>query len=113
MLAEISSGLVKAGSVWVHRILAVSDAARESGVWIAEDSEAEAIGTPLAAIAARRGAPGGVASPDVADLIAAGVALAAYVLRSAILALDIRRATRRARRDGTMLVPEPAEDPAA
>lgn len=94
-LVEIARNAVLVASKFVHDMLARTDEEREQDVWIAEPKDQSQIGDPLAGIAARHGAPAGAASPDVAELVAAGIGLVAYLTKNAAKAWQIRRGRRK------------------
>jgi len=105
--AEIARGVVASASLYVHGFFARTEAAQQSGVWIADENDQAQIGDPLAAIAARHGVPATAGSKDTADLISAAVGLAAYLAKNIKLALALRAHARRAAAEQ----PEPAPEP--
>lgn len=106
-LREVFRGLVLGASVAVHQALARTELEREHKVWLME-SEAEAAGVadPLAALAGRRAGAAEV-STDAADLIAAGIAVAGYVLSNVMKSLQLRRAARAMREHVPGFIPNP------
>jgi hypothetical protein len=94
-IAEIARNAVLVASKFVHDALSRTDEEREQDVWIAEPKDQSQIGDPLASVAARHGAPASAVNPDVADLIAAGIGLVAYLAKNAAKAWTIRRGRRR------------------
>lgn len=94
-ISEIARNAVLVASKFVHDRLARTEEERAADVWIAEQRDQAQIGDPLASIAARHGAPASAVSPDVAELIAAGIGLVAYFAKNAAKAWEIRRGRRR------------------
>lgn len=91
MLAElIELGVTTAGTL-AHDALARDQLDQELGRWLVAPAEAETIAGSLAAIAQRRGGVGPAGSPDVADLLTAAIAAAAYSARQLKLWLAARR----------------------
>lgn len=85
------------GSMVLHTSLARTPAEQQEGVWLMEDeSEASGIADPLANIA-NRYASGALVGPDTNDLIAAGIAVGAYIVRNAAKTVRIRWSLRRSR----------------
>ena len=71
---------VRMASSMAHTYLAKDEAAQIVGLYLADDDDAEAIGDPLARIAARHSGVGPV-NEDVADGIAAMVGVAAFITK--------------------------------
>lgn len=95
-LKDTARAAVAGVSKMVQRFAARTEDELQADVWIASSSEQAQIGDPLAKIAQRHGVPMGAGgSPDVGDLIAAGLGLAGYLARNIITALEIRRARRK------------------
>jgi hypothetical protein len=90
----ISSGAVEALTSYAHQFLARTQAEREAGLWLADDADHKNIGVPLARFAERQAGPL-APNPDIADLIAAGLGLAAYAIKNGLKALGIRRAAKK------------------
>jgi hypothetical protein len=99
-LRDVFRGLMLGASLAAHQRLATTAAEQEAGVWLMDEDEAAGIADPLASIANRH-AGDAVINADAADLIAAGVAAAAYLVGNSIEAFKIRWSLRRARRAGT------------
>jgi len=90
VVKELARGLVLTATEVIHEMLVKSEPGKHAELWIANDAEQKAIGDPLASITVRHG--GGVpGSPDVLDLVKAGVGLATYGIRHAKTAISIRR----------------------
>ena len=104
-LAAMIRGFVMSLSMLLHTRLATSDAEQQEGIWIATPKDESQIGDPIAAMASRRGLAE-VANPDTADLIAAGIGIAGYLMTNIGRAIRIRVAIRRARQASGL---EPAE----
>ncbi len=110
-LGEVIRGLVIAGSHLVAGVLARTEQERLEGVWIITDEdEAGAIADPLAKVANRH-AGGALVNADANDLIAAGIAVAGYVISNGIKSFQYRRAALRMRRSG-MAAPTEQENTA-
>lgn len=91
-------GAVVAAGAGLHHLLARYPEEISEGVWLIHDErEAASIADPLAAIVARRSGDT-IVQPDAADLIRAGVAVGAYLLRNLTTAITIRWADRKMRR---------------
>jgi hypothetical protein len=93
-LAEIARKFVLTASFYVHNLLARTAEEEEADLWIATSRDQAQIGDPIAKIGVRHGGPDG-ASADTADLIAAGLGLAAYIARNAAKAWEMRRARKK------------------
>lgn len=107
-LRDVFRGLVLGASAAVHNTLARTELEQQHGVWLMDDEEeAGGVADPLASIAGRH-AGGQVVNNDTADLIAAGVAVAGYVVRNVLRALQLRRAVRNA---PPGFIPNPDEEP--
>lgn len=107
-LADVFRGLVLGATVALHQALARTELEQQQGVWLMQsEDEAAGVADPLASIANRH-AGGSLVNPDTADLIAAGVAAAGYVISNALRAMQLRRAARSMRRAG--LHPETGTD---
>lgn len=98
-LREVFRGLMLGASMAAHQRLATLEAERQAGVWLMDEDQAAAIADPLANIANRH-AGDAVINADTADLLAAGVAAAAYLIDNSITAIKLRWGLRRARRAG-------------
>lgn len=94
-LTDIARNAVLVLSKFVHDVLARTEEEQAADVWIAEPRDQSQIGDPLASIATRHGAPATAASPDVAELVAAGIGLVAYLTKNAAKAWQIRRGRRK------------------
>lgn len=111
-LTGLARDIIGGASMYVHGIMARTEAAQQAGVWIADAQDMAQIGDPLAAIAARHGAPATAGSQDTADLIAAGIGLITYLAKNIKTTLALRAAARRAAqaaRAGILTDPEPAQ----
>ena len=94
-IRDIFRGLVTMAGEFLHEYGARSDAEQQAGVWLFKDEDdAGTIADPAASVVGRH-TGGAVVSGDLADAIAGGVALAAYVLKHGLKTLQIRRALRR------------------
>jgi hypothetical protein len=95
VVEDLTAGAVQGLGEWLHTWLARTEAEKEAGVWLASASDEKNIGEPLARLAKRNAGP--IApNRDMADLITAGVGLAAYGLKNARKAWSIRRAAKKA-----------------
>ena len=95
-LKDVFRGLVLGASHAVHTALARTEIEQQAGVWLmGDENEAGTVADPLASMAGRH-AGGAAVSSDTADLIAAGVAVAGYVIRNVIKAFALRRALKNA-----------------
>jgi hypothetical protein len=103
-IRELAHDLVIGAGEAAHERFARDDAARQVGLWLTDDADAENIGDPLVRIVARRDPLGAAGNPDVADAIAAAVGVAVFGWRQ----LQRWNAARRIRRAGRI-----AEDQAA
>lgn len=79
-LKDVLRGAVLIGGDQAHNLLARTEGQRAVDLYKADDDDAEAIGDPLARIAARREGIGDV-NPDTADLLAAMVGLTRYATK--------------------------------
>jgi len=113
-LADVFRGLVLGAAAAVHQALARSEIEQAHGVWLMGEDEAAGVADPLASIAGRR-AGGAVVNADMADLVSAGVATAAYVISNSYKQFQIRRAMRSMARSGLNTDPntEPEQGEAA
>lgn len=89
-LATLIRGAVKVAGVQANRFLARDHVERQQGLWLTDPEDEREIAEPIAAIAARR--PGIQTSPDLADAIAAAIALVGYALKQLQLRSEIRAA---------------------
>lgn len=80
-----------------HDRFAASPEAQEAGLWLAGPEDQAQIADPLAAVAANHGIKT-LGGPDTAQLIAAGIGLAAYLGRNLFAAVSIRFGRARLRR---------------
>lgn len=104
-LAEAIEGGVIGVSVLMHENLTRDDLERDAELYIADEADAKNLSQPLAGIAERRmGAAARAASPDLADAVAAAIALAVYITKQ----LKKWSAIRRIRR-GVPAQPDPVE----
>ena len=110
-LIEVARAAVLTASRYVHAALARGEDEAEAELWIARDKDQAQIGDPLATIAGRRGLAGQV-SPDVANLIEAGIGLVAYVAFHAGEAFKTRRARRAAAKQAGELMRHDTGQPA-
>jgi hypothetical protein len=104
-LRGMARGIVSAAGEAAHLYLAREGIEKDAGLYTTLAAEDEGIGDPIADIVARR--LGGNLTPDVADLIGAGVVVVSYLLRTAKSKLSIWRAERSLRRPD--LVERPTE----
>lgn len=74
-----------------NELLTVDDAEREYGVYIADEQDAHGIAVPTSRMLSRRMREDGVLNPDLADAIAAFVALAGYVSKVFRRRAELRR----------------------
>lgn len=93
-IEEILRGLVVVGGEGAHHALARHPIEQEAGIWLIEgEKEAATIADPLARIATKYTGP--LVNPMIANLLEAGVALGAYVIKNATKAFMVRRALRK------------------
>lgn len=107
-LRDVMKGGAIGTGEFLHEHLATTPQEQEAGVWLMEDEQAADIADPLAAIATRY-AGGAVVDTAVADLIKAGVAIAAYLATNVVKRFKIRRAYKRA---GYVMHPDDESEPA-
>jgi hypothetical protein len=93
-LAEITRKAVLTGSLYVHQLLARTPEEEAIDLWIASERDQRQIGDPLASIGKRHSGAAAV-TPDLADAIAAGIGLVAYLSRNIATAWQMRRARRK------------------
>lgn len=85
----VRSAVLMAGAI-ANQFLARQDDEREAGLYLADETDAEGIGDPLANIAHRHGGLGQAGNPDVVDAIAALIAAGSYVYKQIALARAIK-----------------------
>lgn len=84
------------GALIATTLTAAESLEREQGLWVPDEQDVQAIGEPLAGIAARR-VPAGVAGPDTPDVVALVVGLVGYVGKQFAKRAELR--AERARRE--------------
>lgn len=94
-------------SVLANELLSRDELERDTGVYLAEPEDAHGIAVPASRLLSRRMREDGVLNPDLADAIAALVALAGYVSK-----VFRRRAQLRAERAAAAPAHEPAKEAA-
>jgi post-segregation antitoxin (ccd killing protein) len=104
-LAEVARGAVLTVSYYVNKALARTDEEQAADLWIARTKDQAQIGDPLAEIVGRKGIAGAV-SPDMANLIEAGIGLVAYGIYHASKAWGIRRGLRKLAQAGHLPGPD-------
>lgn len=78
-LRKVAGAAVTAlGGLLANVLTAPESVEREQKLWVPDEQDVQAIGDPLAGIAARR-VPAGVAGPDTPDVVALVVGLVGYV----------------------------------
>jgi len=90
-LGELARGLVLTASMYLHSVLARTDAEKAGQVWIADDEDQAQIGDPLAGVVQRKGVAAGVVNRDMAAVIEAGIGVAAYAVKNVKKMLAARR----------------------
>jgi hypothetical protein len=78
-------------SALANELLTADDTEREYGVYLADEQDAHGIAVPTSRMLSRRMREDGVLNPDLADAIAAFVALAGYVSKVFRRRAEIRR----------------------
>lgn len=95
------------GSAMAHRVAARTEGQRVVGLYIADEDDAEKIGTPLANFAHRHGGiAGGKVSEDANDLIQAGLGLANYATKQVLRAQQAREVDQHLAAGGSLPTPE-------
>jgi len=94
LLRQLLRDAVQTMGEALHLWLTTSQIERDMDLYIAEDDDKQHIGDPLASIARRR-LGDNFASPDVADLIKAGIGVLAYAQKNVHRKITIWRAVRK------------------
>lgn len=81
-LRKVARAAVETVGGIAHQVLnARSPEGYAAGVWLPDDDDVDGISEPLASLASRR-APEAIDNPDATDLVALGMALVGYVMKS-------------------------------
>jgi hypothetical protein len=98
-------------SATVHRVAVRTQGQVEAGLYLADETDAENIGDPLARLAHRHSGVGGVVNPDVQDVISALMGVAAFASKQVVVAQHAKRLD--AGRTAGQVVPDGAGEAAA
>lgn len=85
----IRKAVLMAGAL-ANQVLARDELEQDAGLYLTDETDAEAIGDPLASIAARHGGLGAAGNPDVVDAVAAIIGAGFYLYKQLTLARVIK-----------------------